>query len=735
MVALFTVTIFLSAALLFVVQPMVAKMILPRAGGSPAVWTTSMLFFQTLLLAGYAYSHLLTRHLSRWAQVLTHGGVLGGACLALPLTLRGGSPDPASDPRPWLLMTLALSAGPMFFAVSTTAPLIQRWFSRTGHARAGDPYFLYAASNAGSVLGLLVFPFVLEPRFGLGEQGRGWSVLFVALAGLVMACGIASAARSATGGVPIRPETRSAPIGWRRRAWWLVLAAVPSSLLLGVTQHITSEVATLPLLWVLPLLLYLVTWILAFSTGVAVASAHLGRWSAYGALLLALVMLSHATQPGGVIVLIHLAGFFALAWMCHRRLADDRPPADRLTEFYLWLSAGGVLGGVFNALIAPMVFRSVMEYPLAIAAALWLRPGLEWRGSWRSWVGPGLSAAAVGGLMLALNAARHRMNLVPESWEMMAVQAGLPVLLGLLLLLRGGGRSFAAGLLVMIVGSTWYFQSGALLHRQRTFFGVHKVVTDATGDWHLLLHGNTTHGLQKREGPLRDEPTTYYHRTGPIGHVIHTLTGLDRFRHAGLVGMGVGTLAAYARPQTTLVFFEIDRAVIDIATSGRYFWYIPRARGPVRSVLGDGRTSLSAWEGRFDLIVLDAFSADAIPTHLLTLEAFRDVYLPRLEEGGLIAVHVSNRYFDLRPPLARVAQELSIAAAIARDDLVPFELEQQGKYPSTWVVMARRSDDLARLLSNPGWHALTPADAGDLWTDDRASLLPLLKPDVWRLAR
>ncbi len=735
MVALFAVTIFLSAALLFVVQPLVAKMVLPLAGGSPAVWTTAMLFFQALLLTGYGYAHLLSRRVGGRAQVLVHGGLLLAACAVLPLRLRGGVPDPGADPRLWLLGALALSVGPMFLAVSTTAPLIQRWFSATGHARAQDPYFLYAASNAGSVLGLLAFPFVLEPRFGLSAQGRGWSALFVALAVLVVACGALAALRRVRGTEGPRVETPSPPIGWRRRALWVALAAVPSSLLLGVTQHITSEVATLPLLWVLPLLLYLITYILAFSKGVRTGTERLGRWGAIGALLLALVMLSNATQPAGVIVTVHLAGFFALAWMCHARLADDRPPADRLTEFYLWLSVGGVLGGVFNALAAPMLFSTVMEYPLAIAAALWLRPGMERVEGRGRRMAPLLAGAGVAGLMFVLNATRHRMNLAPESWEMMAVQAGLPVLVGLLLLLRGADRGFAAGVLVMVVGSAWYFQSGTVLHRERTFFGVHKVVTDATGGWHFLLHGNTTHGIQQREGPLRLEPTTYYHRTGPVGHVIFTLMERERFRNAGLVGMGIGTLAAYARPETTLVFFEIDRAVIDIATNGRFFRYIPEARGPVRSVTGDGRTTMAAWAGRFDLIVLDAFSADAVPTHLLTLEAFREVYLPRLEEGGVIAVHISNRYFDLRPPLARVAQELGVSAAIARDDLVPPELERQGKYPSTWVVLARRRDDLAGLLSNPGWQPLTPADAGDLWTDDRTSLLPLLKPEVWRLSR
>lgn len=735
MVALFALTIFLSAALLFVVQPMVAKMVLPLAGGSPAVWTTSMLFFQALLLAGYGYAHLLSRRVPPGVQVVLHAALLGLACLALPIEPRGGSPNPEADPRGWLLMALALSVGPMFLAVSTTAPLLQRWFSRTGHARAHDPYFLYAASNAGSLLGLVVFPFVLEPRLGLGGQGRGWSYLFVALVAAVVACGVASALRKRRDAPEAHAETVSPPIAWRRRLWWVALAAVPSSLLLGVTQHITSEVATLPLLWVLPLLLYLLTFILSFSTGVRVRTESLARWGAQGALLLALVMLSNATQPAGAIVPVHLAGFFLLSWMCHKRLSDDRPPPDRLTEFYLWLSVGGVLGGVFNALAAPSLFNTVLEYPLAVAAAVCLRPGVEWGGGRRAWAGPALGAAGVGALMVLLNAVRHRVNLAPDSWEMIAVQAGSPALLALLFLIRGTGRAFAAALLVMVVGSAWYFQPGTLRHRERTFFGVHKVVAVAGGDWHSLLHGNTTHGLQRTSGPGRLEPTTYYHRTGPIGHVIHTLMQRDHFRNAGLVGMGIGTLAAYSRPETTLTFFEIDRAVIDIASGGRHFWFVSEAKGPVRSVLGDGRLSLAASDETFDLLVLDAFSADAVPTHLLTLEAVRDVYWARVSPGGLIAVHISNRYFDLRPPLARIAGELGVAAAIATDDLIPPDLEQQGKYPSTWVVLARAKADLDPLLANRGWQPLTPADAGDLWTDDRSSLLPLLKSEVWQLSR
>lgn len=730
MLGLFTLAIFLSATLLFLVQPLIGKSVLPGLGGSPAVWGSCMVFFQAMLLAGYAYAHACSRLGSR-AQVAVHALVLGGAAFTLPLGLRWDPFGGEGPPTLRLLGSLAVSVGPLFFAVSATAPLLQRWFSRTDHRHAGDPYFLYGASNAGSMLGLLAFPFVLEPLVGLDDQKLWWSAGYGLLGACILACGVAAVRRgSASLASASDGPAALSPLSWARRGRWVLLSAVPSSLLVGVTTHVTSEVATLPLLWVLPLALYLLTFILAFARRPIGSEALLGRLAAIGAVLVAVVLLSGATTPAPVIVSIHVLAFFLAAWSCHRVLAGLRPPTDRLTEFYLWMSVGGVAGGAFSALAAPVLFDSIAEYPLALAAAMFLRPQMSGEEGSGRWVRALVVGAGVAAGLVAIELLRPRFTFARESWQSVAVTAALPAMLALLPLLRDWARSFAAAALALLAGSTLVSFGDIVIHQERTFFGVHRVTRGADGSWHTLMHGNTTHGFQFLSEEHRSIPTSYYHPDGPAADAFYDLIDRDRLHRVALVGLGTGSMAAYSRPGMLMRFYEIDGAVIRLASDPAVFSYLSDSKAKVEAVLADGRIGLARSGETYDAIVLDAFSADAIPVHLITLEAFRDAYLPRLAEGGLISIHISNRYFDLSGHLARVAAELGLVARICRDNEIDEETRRAGKFASTWVVFARGEGDLGKMLTSPAWDALKPKDGDPLWTDQRSSLLGAIKPGV-----
>ena len=811
LLAIFTLSIFLSAALLFMVQPMAGKILLPLLGGSPAVWNTCMVFFQGVLLAGYGYSHLLTTRLAQRRQALVHCVLLALAAATLPMPVDVGDPGSA-DPVGWLLATLALTVGLPFFVVSTTGPLLQRWFSTTSHAKASDPYFLYAASNAGSLTGLLAYPALVEPMLGRKAQTLAWTGGFVTLAALVVACAIIGLRQDAR--PRISPTASPAPtaadrVGWRRRLHWLALAFVPSSLMLGVTQYMTTDVAPVPLLWIVPLSLYLLTFIIAFSGRVNVSAAGWGRALPISLVTVMIAMLVGASNPMSVLAAIHLAFFFIASMMCHKRMAETRPPAARLTEFYFIMSLGGVLGGSFNALLAPVAFDRLMEYPLIIGLACLLRPqvvseahGLSSLRLARRWavaiasavllltVLVNIDAAIMSGLLrnlplvgsLALVDGRlvaGTTTLVPSEHVTGLLRAGMPVLLCAILFLRRGSARFALGACTLLVGSTLIAQGGTTLHQARTFFGVNTVTLTPGGLHARLSHGTTIHGVQARnlspvDGRIapppsldgearfdllfrtrRDDawresnldklpliPTTYYHPSSPVGDLFAMLTEQGRLRRVGLVGLGAGTLAAYAQPGSRLTFYEIDPAVVEIASPvpGDYasnrFTYIADAMRDDGVVigyeLGDGRLLLrNTPEGPFDLVVLDAFSSDAVPVHLLTSEAVR-IYLDKLAEGGLLAFHISNRYFDLRTPLRRVAHELDLKVFIRNDNVVTKEQLAEGKKESLWLVMCRRSEDMGVLGSLPTWDRPPPERHFPLWTDDHANVLGALIPAAAR---
>ncbi|HUE73058.1 MAG TPA: fused MFS/spermidine synthase [Pirellulaceae bacterium] len=784
--ALFSLTLFLSAALVFLVQPMFGKMVLPRFGGAPAVWNTCQVFFQASLLVGYVYAHLVSTRLGiRW-QVVVHGVVLLVPLISLPIAVAAGW-EPAGDASPVgsLLGLLAVSVGLPFVVVSTTAPLLQAWFARSDDAAAGDPYFLYAASNAGSLLALLAYPLVLEPALPLSSHRLVWSGGYLLLVGLIVVCGIItwrSRGHVPSPSLPLTPSpphpltlSPSHPLTQWTRLHWLALAFVPSSLLLSVTLHITTDVAAVPLLWVVPLAIYLATFILAFARRQFFPSGLAARIMPLLVIVLVIVLVSEATHPTWLLMLVHFATFFVVSLVCHGELARLRPPPERLTEFYLWLSLGGILGGLFSGLIAPLVFRTLVEYPLVLVLACLLRPApaqsdaaiADRRAKRKKERAPFADPVAAGSgrqttgwrlsplqldfvLPIALGVAVAALiwisQLVSEPLDLLdverlAIAFAPPAVICYLFLYRP--VRFALGIAAILLASQLRPSiHGQVLHVERSFFGVHRVAVDPTGKYMQLVHGSTVHGKQRladasassnsapRPGPA--EPLNYYHRHGPAGDLFALPQVKNERLPVAVIGLGTGSLAAYAQPSQPLDYYEIDPVVQKIAQDRRYFTFLAECRGDYRILLGDARLKMgAARDGRYGLIVVDAFSSDAVPLHLITREAVA-LYVQKLAERGVIAFHVSNRYLDLSPVLATLARELDLVCLV-RADLFEHREDNQGHDSSIWVVLARRQSDLeglprprAGVLPRTVWTVVPPGSSA-AWTDERANLF-----SAWR---
>jgi hypothetical protein len=671
---LYGATSFLGAALLFLVEPMLAKLVLPSFGGSPMVWNTCTLFFQVLLLAGYAYVHVSTRRLGARRQPWLHLGLLVLPLAALPVALPDDTaPGPDTEPTLWLLRVLLLAAGLPFALLATTGPLLQRWFSWTGHARADDPYFLYAASNAGSVVGLLGYPFLVEPTVGLQAQARWWSLAYVGFALLVAACGLVALRASR------RPVSRVAPApvveaavpeaapGLRQKLLWVGVAFVPASLMLGVTTHVSTDIAAIPLFWTVPLAIYLATFVVAFGRrtrrppkGVALLATALAIPVLLG---LTDVLEFNVWQ----FVALDLALLTTAGLAAHGLLAAQRPAVEHLTGFYLLVSLGGALGGLLNGLVAPVVFDRPWEYPLVLG----LVP------------------------MLFVAAAGRRL-----SWRL-AVE---PLALVSLLLVAG------------FVGTELLGDSS--LARERTFFGSYKIVN--ARDSTVLVHGTTYHGWQQHDPEQSQQPTSYYSRSGPVGDIVTAYDDRGLMDRIAVIGMGVGTMAYYGQPGGRLDFYEIDPAVVRFATRSGYFDFVERSEATVRVRLGDGRLTLAEAPARsYGFIAVDAFSSDAIPAHLLTTEALR-TYRSRLARHGLLAIHVTNRHLELAPVVAAQARELDMAVVQRYDSSA-----RSPAAVSHWLVLAREPADLELLRGMDGWEPV-PVDGTRAWTDDYSSLVEVL---------
>jgi hypothetical protein len=872
MLLVFALTLFVSATLLFLVQPMIGKMITPMLGGSPAVWNTCMVFFQAMLLAGYAYAHAITRWLGIRAQAVLHVCLLAIPFVVLPIAVNQElAPSGESNPILGVLLLLLISVGLPFFVVSASAPLLQKWFAATLHPAARDPYFLYGASNLGSMMALVAYPLIVERKLVLPSQSWCWMVGYGALVGLTIVCAILiwrTAGQKPVGN--ISPTSQGdAPITIWRRLHWLALAFVPSSLMLGATTYISTDIAAIPLLWVLPLALYLLSFILVFSRSVgalltlaaiAVAGGVLGvfikaiflilvaalllllgltivcfrgwlqqkPWARelndylgdlpgvihklmvlglpLVVLLLVFMMLSELRPRQWAYLAWHLMVLWVVAMVCHGELARLRPGTARLTEFYLWMSVGGVLGGVFNALIAPLLFRGVVEYELAIVLACVLMPPLgtaslarfgfkldlilaaclavaafavfftamhsavedaadllaiknpsqseiddleyynqgimqvrlgqvtvvaftlavplgfllarrpKWQTLWFDVmlpVGLGLLGAA---LLWAYTLVEWDLSL-PRRWiarltgdrvytsssEMkLIVVFAVPALVSYLFVERPLRFGLAVAAL-FVVGALPDLVQSTRIHQERSYFGVmtvHQLIRNHEGrkqEYHRLVHGSTIHGEQCWELGRRGEPLTYYHRNGPIGRLLAAYP--EAARNFAVVGLGTGSMAAYGGPGRKVTFYEIDRHVRDIALNPDYFTYLAdyqerRGGEQAEIILGDARLQLEKvhLEDNYSMIVVDAFSSDAIPVHLLTVEAMK-VYLSHLTEEGFVAFHISNRFLDLKPVLGNLAKELGLVGLVGRCR----RGYEDDRFPATWVVLARRKEYLERL--------------------------------------
>jgi SAM-dependent methyltransferase len=747
----FAITLFWSAALLFWVEPMVGKLVLPQLGGAPAVWNTCMVFFQAMLLAGYATAHWLTGRFSQRAQVAAHLALLLGALVTLPIRLNEDSAAPWPQwPTTWLLLQLLLSVSPAFFALALTTPLLQRWFAASAHTGARDPYFLYAASNLGSFAALLGYPLFIELNWPLREQAWLWMSAFIAMPLLVLACG-ARIARAGDLQSPSQPSSAPSSGDWKlpaltRRLHWAVCTAVPSSLLLGVTTYITTDIASMPLLWVLPLALYLLTFVFVFARRQFFSARLLSRALPMGALALAYQMCAGLSEPAWLVMGIHLGVFFIATMVCHARLAANRPEPEQLTEFYLWMSLGGVLGGLFNTLLAPLLFNSVVEYPLALMAACWLRLEAERTAK------PEYATAATAKdfrwpLALAVATAALAAFLPPTKLLPPQVQAvvifGIPLLLCFLLV--DVPRRFALGLGAVFLGGAFFTGGfGKTLHVERNFFGVTRVTLSPNGDARQIVHGRTIHGRQFLDPARSAEPLTFYHREGPLGDVFKVFgvragdlrspprtpptppngDSKSPARHVGVIGLGAGSMAAYARAGERWTFYDIDPSVLRIAQDTNFFNFLARsAAAETRLVEGDARLRLrEAADGGYDLLVLDAFSSDAIPVHLITREAV-ELYLQKLARGGMLAFHISNRYLDLEPVLANLAADLRLVA-LGYDDMSLTDAElATGREQAHWVVMARAADGLPGFQRRTRWTPLEGNPRVGVWTDDFSSPL------------
>lgn len=718
----FATAAFASAFLMFAVEPLLARLLLPMLGGAPAVWNSALVFFQATLLAGYAAAHGLAR-LGPRRHAIAHVVLFGASWFALPIALHPVAAH--APPALRVLVLLGAAAGIPFFALATNAPALGRQLASLEAPAARDPYGLYAASNAGSLLALVLYPLVVEPRVPLSAQVRLFSVGAALVVALVALCAVLVL----RGPVKVGIAADATRISGRRRARWVLLAAVPSALLVGVTQYLTTDIAGAPLLWAIPLFLYLASFVLVFARTLRPRHALMGRVLPLFAAMAALTLVLETRSPAVVIALVHLATFFLVAMVCHGELANDRPPPARLTELYLWMSVGGVLGGLAVALIAPVLLDRNAEYPLVLVVALALRPaprardgGVEPEPKALCMLGfaAGIGALAVGAIVVA-----DRLKL---QGPLLAGCVSIPVFVMYRTLVTP--RRFALCLGVFLLAGTLHQPYGRTLHRARSFFGALRVVRDPTGHFTQLVHGSTIHGRQSVDPARRRESTSYYHPTGPAGDVLARHAGLadPLASSVGIVGLGVGSLAAYARPGERWTFFEIDPEVANIARDPRYFTFLsdafPDSVG-LRIVEGDARLRLAETGERYSLLVIDAFSSDAVPVHLLTVEAMR-VYLARLEAGGLLAWHISNNYLDLEPVLAALAVEVHLVAYVREDWTVTSELVARGKSASSWAVMARAAEDLGDGLTRAPWRHAVRSPGIAAWTDDASSIASLL---------
>ncbi|MFN7113429.1 MAG: spermidine synthase [Alphaproteobacteria bacterium] len=734
--ALFSFTLFISAALMFAVQPMIGKMLLPLIGGTPAGWIVAMAFFQLMLLAGYFFAHVLSLATPRRHGLFYILALLVGMWF-LPLHLS----DSLNEKLPIsleILRLLSMTIAVPFIALSATSSTIQRLFTETGHPSASDPYFLYAASNLGSFAGLFAYPLLAEPLMGIAAQTYAWEAGFVTLMALATGCLVFAhaAQKGATAAPqPLSKDTAETKITGSQRLWWVLLAFIPSSLLSGVTTHISTDIFSAPMIWVLPLGAYLLTFVIAFSRKTIVSLSTLTQLQllvvplTIGLLITNNLML-RLSWPA---LAFHVFAFSVVALLCHTLLAHKRPQNSRkhLTEFYLMMSVGGALGGVLNAFIIPHTLDRLIEYPLLMILSFLVSPLLRQPISKSGQIMIGVSLFCVGLYYVFITTLAP--SVYAKAVGIMSPQIVLvDVSLALMLILMSANvRSAITGSLALFVMCEFILPKNLLLI-ERNFFGVITVserpmqIDGKTYTSRYMFHGTTTHGTQILEKPYNTTPTTYFTEIGPLGNTFQ----LYQPKKIAIIGLGVGTMNCYSTPETEMTFIEIDQGVVDVARS--HFTFLSDCTGkiPPRIIVGDGRIELSKLDETFDMIIMDAFSSDTIPIHLVTTDALKG-YLEKLNDDGIIVINVSNRYFNLAPLLARNAQEIGIYSRTRLHHFNDVEgnAEISRLYPfassSFWVAMSKKREILMPLRELE-WVELGVDKSLRPWTDDYTSPLRML---------
>ena len=719
----FTAAIFVSAALMFAVQPMFTKMVLPRLGGAAAVWSVALVFFQTMLLAGYAYAHLLTRFAPGRASVMIHGALMVVACLALPLHIAAGWGRPPPDGEAfWLLGLFTVSIGLPFFALAANAPLLQAWFFRTGHPDAKDPYFLYAASNAGSFIALLSYPVAVEPFVPLGAQTWFWTLGYYVLIILIVSCGVLLLrSTNRTAAAATAEAEDAAPPTWSNIGYWVALTAVPSGFLIAVTAHIATDVASVPLFWVVPLALYLLTFVIVFQTRPLIPHDLVVKVQPVFVLLLIAVTILGTSISIVTTIVLHLSVFFVCVLMCHGELARRRPAPQFLTGYYMWISVGGMIGGIATGLIAPRLFSWVAEYPLLLVLALLCRPGflLPAKGSGHFAL---LAALGVGALLMIGATA---FDLRPDNTTYILI---IGLLLGLTVHYWSAPLPFAA-IVAFVLAMNQYSSGNPSSYRVRNFFGVLNAAETSDGMHRVLWHGSTAQGSQRirdDEDKLltgRPEMISEFYAGGGIAQTFDAVRArIEGPTNVAVIGLGTGTLACSVRPGDTLTYYELDPDIARIARDPKLFNFVSECAPDIPIVIGDARLTIAdAPDASYDLIFVDAFLGAAIPVHLLTREAMM-LYFSKLKPNGILAMHVSNNNLELATVVAGVADSLGLITRLYDGGDMEADRSRQ-----IWVarvaVIARKSEDFGVLADSQYWPIREPDTRQRVWTDDYSNIV------------
>ncbi len=731
-------TLFLSAFLLFSVQPFFAKMVLPRLGGTPAVWSVAMVFFQTMLLAGYGYAHVLSRHLSLKTAVLVHVCVLLIALVALPIAIPAGwQRPPAEGEALWLIGLFAVSVGLPFFAVSANGPLLQAWFARSGHVHAKDPYFLYGASNIGSFASLILYVILVEPLFDLQRQSALWTGGFVVLGLLIASCGylafrlssgtsISSVANFADDAYD---STSKDDVTWMTRVTWIAYAFIPSALLVAVTAHVSTDVAAAPFLWIVPLALFLLTFVIVFQKRPLLPAKAVETGLPYVLIATIYFTFNPLLLPISISLPLHFGAFFLVAMHAHGSMAAIRPSSSRLTEFYFAMSIGGVLGGLFAGLISMQLFSWNAEYPVLLLLSLATLKRFRGRSLSRMAV---FTIGIAGGIVVLL-LALQKLGL----GTFYSNEGSLAVLNGFLLIAAAYALFrvplAVPALCVAIFANNLikysYFNNSL---SARSFFGVVRVLDFEDTGVRNFLHGTTLHGAMRLKdltasgAPL---PLTYYTTDGGLNSAINAArqNAGGVLANTGIIGVGAGSLACQMMPVEKLELIEIDPLVMKIASDPKQFRFLSDCAKGAKVTVADGRLAIvDTPDGNFDLLIIDAFSSDSIPVHMMTTEAI-ELFMRKIKPGGLLVMHVTNRQLDLKSVVAANAKSLGLVSVIG--DFKPRNSAETVNMamPSTVAVLARTKADFGALLDDERWRPAIDRGVSP-WTDGYSNLLQAM----WR---